>query len=153
MALSATTLGCLPLTTSIMYLAVGVALGPAAFGVLRLDPLGDSGLVERVSEVAVIVSLFTAELKLRLPLRDDRWRLTLRLAFVSMALTVGLIAAAGVLVLGLPVGAAVLVGAVLATTDPVLASDVQTEHAHDRDRLRFSLTGDGASTMARPSPS
>ena len=142
MALSATTLGRLPLTTSIMYLAVGVALGPAAFGLLRLDPLGDSGLVERVSEVAVIVSLFTAGLKLRLPLRDDRWRLTLRLAFVSMALTVGLIAAAGVLVLGLPVGAAVLLGAVLAPTDPVLASDVQTEHAHDRDRLRFSLTGE-----------
>lgn len=142
MALSVTTLGRLPLTASILYLAVGVALGPAAFGVLRLDPLGDSRLLERVSEVAVIVSLFTAGLKLRLPLRDDRWRLTLRLAFVSMTLTVGLVAAAGVFVLGLPVGAAILLGAVLAPTDPVLASDVQTEHPHDRDRLRFSLTGE-----------
>jgi len=142
MALSITTLRRLPLTTSILYLAVGVALGPVAFGVLRLDPLADSGLLERVSEVAVIVSLFTAGLKLRLPLREDRWRLTLRLAFGSMALTVGLIAAAGVFWLGLSVGAAVLLGAVLAPTDPVLASDVQTEHAHDRDRLRFSLTGE-----------
>jgi NhaP-type Na+/H+ or K+/H+ antiporter len=142
MALSVTTLGRLPLTASILYLAVGVALGPAAFGVLRLDPLGDSRLLERVSEVAVIVSLFTAGLKLRLPLRDDRWRLTLRLAFVSMTLTVGLVAAAGMFVLGLSVGAAILLGAVLAPTDPVLASDVQTEHAHDRDRLRFSLTGE-----------
>jgi NhaP-type Na+/H+ or K+/H+ antiporter len=124
MALSVTTLRRLPLTTSILYLAVGVALGPAALGALRLDPLGDSELVERVSEVAVIVSLFTAGLKLRLPLRDDRWRLTLRLAFVSMGLTVGLISAAGVLLLGLPLGAAVLLGAVLAPTDPVLASDV-----------------------------
>ena len=93
MALSVTTLRRLPLTTSILCLAVGVALGPAALGALRLDPLGDSELVERVSEVAVIVSLFTAGLKLRLPLRDDRWRLTLRLAFVSMTLTVGLISA------------------------------------------------------------
>jgi len=142
MALSVTTLRRLPLTASILYLAVGVALGPVAFGVLRLDPLGDSRLVERVTEVAVIVSLFTAGLKLRLPLSDDRWRLTLRLAFVSMALTVGLIAAAGVFLLGLPVGAAVLLGAILAPTDPVLASDVQAEHAHDRDRLRFSLTGE-----------
>jgi NhaP-type Na+/H+ or K+/H+ antiporter len=110
--------------------------------VLRLDPLADSCLVERVTEVAVIVSLFTAGLKLRLPLSDDPWRLTLRLAFMSMALTVGLIAAAGVFFMGLPVGAAVLLGAILAPTDPVLASDVQAAHAHDRDRLRFSLTGE-----------
>lgn len=59
-----------------------------------------------------------------------------------MALTVGLIAVVGVLGLGLPVGAAVLLGAILAPTDPVLASDVQVEHPRDRDRLRFTLTGE-----------
>jgi NhaP-type Na+/H+ or K+/H+ antiporter len=59
-----------------------------------------------------------------------------------MALTVGLIAAAGVWLLGLPVGAAVLLGAVLAPTDPVLASDVQVTDPDDRDRLRFGLTGE-----------
>jgi NhaP-type Na+/H+ or K+/H+ antiporter len=142
MALSVTALRRLPLTTSILYLAVGAALGPATLGMLRLDPLVDSRLIERVTEVAVIVSLFTAGLKLRLPLRDDRWRLTLRLAFVSMTLTVGLITAAGVYGLGLSIGAAVLLGAVLAPTDPVLASDVQAEDPWDKDRLRFSLTGE-----------
>jgi NhaP-type Na+/H+ or K+/H+ antiporter len=142
MALSVTALSRLPLTTSILYLAVGAALGSAAFGVLRLDPLVDSRLVERVAEVAVIVSLFTAGLKLRLPLGDDRWRLTLRLAFVSMTLTVGLITLAGVYGLGLQLGAAILLGAVLAPTDPVLASDVQAEDPWDKDRLRFSLTGE-----------
>ena len=40
MALSVTALRRLPLTTSILYLAVGVALGPAAMGILKLDPLG-----------------------------------------------------------------------------------------------------------------
>jgi NhaP-type Na+/H+ or K+/H+ antiporter len=49
----------------------------------------------------------------------------------------------GVVALGLSVGAAVLLGAILAPTDPVLASDVQLESATDRDRLRFSLTGEG----------
>jgi NhaP-type Na+/H+ or K+/H+ antiporter len=48
----------------------------------------------------------------------------------------------GVVGLGLPVGAAVLLGAVLAPTDPVLASDVQVEHPTDQDRLRFALTGE-----------
>jgi NhaP-type Na+/H+ or K+/H+ antiporter len=45
--------------------------------------------------------------------------------------------------LGLSLGAAVLLGGILAPTDPVLASDVQVENAADRDRLRFSLTGEG----------
>jgi NhaP-type Na+/H+ or K+/H+ antiporter len=70
------------------------------------------------------------------------WRLPLRLAFLSMAATVGLVAAVGVFLLGLPLGAAVLFGAVLAPTDPVLASDVQLEDPGDRDRLRFGLTGE-----------
>jgi len=53
--------------------------------------------------------------------------------------------------LGLPLGAAILLGAILAPTDPVLASDVQVERPGDRDRVRFGLTGeaglnDGAAT-------
>jgi sodium/hydrogen antiporter len=66
----------------------------------------------------------------------------IRLAFVSMSLTVGLITLVGVGLLGMPMGAAVLLGAILAPTDPVLASEVQLESASDRDRLRFSLTGE-----------
>jgi NhaP-type Na+/H+ or K+/H+ antiporter len=112
------------------------------FHLIQIDPVEDSAFLERVTELAVIISLFTAGLKLRLPLKDERWRIPLRLAFVSMALTVGLISLAGVYLLQLPWGAAILLGAVLAPTDPVLASDVQVEHADDRDRLRFSLTGE-----------
>jgi NhaP-type Na+/H+ or K+/H+ antiporter len=62
------------------------------------------------------------------------------LAFFSMALTVGLMSAFGYYALGLPLGAAVLLGAVLAPTDPVLATDVQVRRPGDTDRLRFSLT-------------
>jgi NhaP-type Na+/H+ or K+/H+ antiporter len=43
----------------------------------------------------------------------------------------------------LSLGAAVLLGAILAPTDPVLASDVQVANPGDRDRLRFGLTGEG----------
>jgi NhaP-type Na+/H+ or K+/H+ antiporter len=53
---------------------------------------------------------------------------------------VGLVAAFAYFLLGLPLGAGVLLGAILAPTDPVLATDVQTRHPGDRDRLRFSLT-------------
>lgn len=140
MVLSSALLKRLPLSTAMLYLTVGFALGPAGVAVLTPLPLVHSDLLERVTEVAVLISLFSVGLKLGLPLSNRHWLLTLRLAFVSMTLTVGLIATAGVIGLGLPLGAAILLGAILAPTDPVLAASVQVESSGDRDRLRFSLT-------------
>jgi NhaP-type Na+/H+ or K+/H+ antiporter len=143
MVLSGTLLKRLPLSTAMLYLAAGFALGPAGWAVLTPNPLVHAALLERMAEVAVLISLFSVGMKLGLPLSNRHWLLPLRLAFVSMTLTVALIAVAGVLGLGLPPGAAILLGAILAPTDPVLASDVQLESSGDRDRLRFSLTGEG----------
>ena len=142
MALAASLLRRLPLSSAMLYLAIGVALGPYGVGAVRLDAVRHSLLVERVTEVGVLVSLFAAGLKLRIPWTDRRWLVPVRLASLSMMLTVGLVAAAGVLWLDLPLGAAVLLGAILAPTDPVLASEVQVARATDQDRLRFALTGE-----------
>ena len=142
MAAASSAVARLPLTTALLYLGVGIAMGPSGFGLIRLEPIRDSALLERLTEVAVLVSLFGAGLKLRRAVSDPRWHLPLRLATLSMAVTIGLVAAIGVFGLGLPLGAAVLLGAVLAPTDPVLASDVQVEHPTDQDRLRFALTGE-----------
>jgi len=141
-ALLATRLQPLPVSTSMLYLAAGVALGPVGFGVLRLDAQEQSPILEVTAEIAVLVSLFSAGLKMRVPLSWASWHVPLRLAFVSMSVTVALIAALGVWLLALPLGAAILLGAVLAPTDPVLASDVQLAHPGHRDRLRFSLTAE-----------
>ncbi len=132
----------LPVTLTMLYLAAGLVLGPLGFGVADVDAIGQVGLLELLSELAVIVSLFTAGLKLRCPFPDKRWGVPLRLAFVSMALTVGFVAFAGSQFLGISLGAAVLLGAILAPTDPVLASDVQLESAGDQDKLRFGITGE-----------
>ena len=140
MALFNTVLQRLPLSVAMLYLGVGVLL--AAMGLVDFDPLAYSELLERVTEVVVIISLFTAGLKLRTPFSDDRWHVPVRLAFISMTITVALIAVVGVVGLGLSLGAAVLLGAVLAPTDPVLASDVQVNDPNDQDRLRFGLTGE-----------
>jgi NhaP-type Na+/H+ or K+/H+ antiporter len=144
MALSGTLLKRLPLSTAMLYLAAGYGLGPAGLALMAPDPLTYTVLLERMAEVAVLISLFAVGLKLGLPLSNRGWRLPVRLATVSMTLTVALIAAVGVMGLGLSLGAAILLGAILAPTDPVLASDVQVEEANDRDRVRFSLTGEGA---------
>jgi NhaP-type Na+/H+ or K+/H+ antiporter len=133
----------LPLSAAMLYLLVGVGIGPAGLGIVSLDAIDDAVLLERLTEIAVIISLFVAGMKLNIPMRDARWRIPIQLASVSMVLTVGAITALGYFALGLPLGAAVLLGAVLAPTDPVLASDVQIANPGDRDRLRFGLTGEG----------
>ena len=143
MVLAGTLLGRLPLSSAMVYLALGWLLGPDAANVLRPDPYLHAGLLERLAEIALLISLFAVGLQLGVPLRDRRWRLPLRLAFVSMAIMVALVAAIGVWVLGLPVGAAVLLGAVLAPTDPVLASGVQSDPGSHPERLGFSLAGEG----------
>lgn len=132
----------LPLSTSMLYLAVGFAIGPAGAGLLVLHPFDDAILIERSAEIAVLVSLFASGMKIKLPLNDARWRLSMRLALGAMLITVGLLTLFGVTVLGLSVGAAVLFGAILAPTDPVLASDVQVREPGDHDALRFSLTSE-----------
>lgn len=142
MALAGTLLARLPLSAAMLYLAAGYAIGPAGAGLLDIDLKRDARLLERVTEVAVIVCLFAAGLKLRARPAAARWIPPIRLATASMAVTVGLIALAGVYLLGLPAGAAVLLGAILAPTDPVLAADVQVADAFDRDRVRFALTGE-----------
>ncbi|NOT25657.1 MAG: sodium:proton antiporter, partial [Acidobacteria bacterium] len=70
MALAGSAVSRWPITTAMLYLAIGVVLGPRVAGLLRLDIVTHASVLERVTELAVIVSLFTAGLKLRVPLRD-----------------------------------------------------------------------------------
>ena len=142
MALAGSVLKRLPMSASMFYVAAGIGLGPLALGLLSVEPFEHAAVLERITEVVVLVSLFAAGLKLRVHPSDRRWLLPSRLAFISMTVTVGLVALVGVYALGLPLGAAILLGAVLAPTDPVLASDVQVSDSWDRDKLRFALTGE-----------
>ena len=139
-ALTAPMLQRLPVTPAIVYLAVGVLVGPTVLNLFHFNPLEQSALLEIVTEIVVLISLFSAGVKMPVPFSFARWRAPILLASVSMAITVGMVAAFAYYVLGLPLGAGVLLGAILAPTDPVLATDVQTRHPGDRDRLRFTLT-------------
>jgi NhaP-type Na+/H+ or K+/H+ antiporter len=129
-----------PVTSAIIYLAVGVAVGPTVLNLFHFNPLKESALLEVLTEVAVLISLFSAGVKMPVPVSRVRWRAPILLATLSMAITVGLVALFAHLVLGMPIGAGVLLGAILAPTDPVLATDVQIRHPGDRDQLRFNLT-------------
>ncbi len=130
----------LPVTPAIIYLGVGMLVGPSGLNLFHFNPLKQSALLEVLTEVVVLISLFSAGVKMPGSFTFARWRAPILLATVSMGLTVAMVAAFAVLVLGLPLGAGVLLGAILAPTDPVLATDVQIRHPGDRDQLRFTLT-------------
>lgn len=132
----------LPVCASAIYLFAGYLLGPEVSGLLSLRLDTDAVLMERLTEAAVLISLFAVGLRLRAPMRNALWRTPLLLATLAMLITIGLMAGLG-LMLGLSLGGAVLLAAVLAPTDPVLASEVQVRDERDSDRLRFSLTGEG----------
>jgi sodium/hydrogen antiporter len=100
-------------------------------------------MLESITEIALLIALFTVGIKMRVPIGDWRWSLPLRLATISMVLTILGIAIVAVLLLGFDWRLALVLGAALAPTDPVLASDVQLRSAEDRDSLRFGLTGEG----------
>jgi NhaP-type Na+/H+ or K+/H+ antiporter len=133
----------LPVSPAMIYLLVGFALGPAGVNALELHPQRELPLLETLTEIALLIALFTVGVKMRVPIGDWRWSLPLRLATISMLFTIAGIAAVATWLLGFPPGLALALGAALAPTDPVLASDVQLRSPEDRDALRFGLTGEG----------
>ncbi len=142
LALSSAYLRNLPISTSAIYLAIGLAVGPVGFGWLRIDLRDEVGWFERLSEVAVIVALFVGGLKLRLPLRDPAWTAARRLGAPIMIATIAGVAVCAMLLLGLNLATALLLGAVLAPTDPVLAGTVKVNNSADHDRMRYGLSGE-----------
>lgn len=131
-----------PVTSAIVYLIIGCIVGPMGFGLFHFNPLEESALLEILTEIAVLISLYCAGVKMPVSVTLKRWRTPLQLAFISMALTVGLVTLFGYFWLALPLGATVVLGAVAAPTDPVLATEIQVRDADDSDSLRFSLTSE-----------
>ena len=126
-----------------------VAIGAAVFGLLPVpfpapDPAGHRALAEHLTELVVTISLTGAGLKIDRPLAFRTWAVTWRLLGPGMLLTIALLAGLAHLVLGLGAAAAVLLGALLAPTDPVLASDVQVgpPRSGEEDEVRFALTSE-----------
>jgi NhaP-type Na+/H+ or K+/H+ antiporter len=143
MALMASVLQRLPISPAMFYLVIGFVLGPSVSGLVHLSLAAHTGMLTEATRIALLVSLFTVGLKLRADFHDGVWLLPLRLGVIAMAITIGLLTLGGVYLLKLPLGAAVLLAAILAPTDPVLASDVQIKDVRDQDRFRFGLTGEG----------
>ena len=134
----------LPLSVPMVLLLLGGLVGLFDIAAPIPDLHERPQLTERVTEFVVIVSLMSAGLKLDTRFGWRRWAVTWRLLAIAMPLSILGIALTGWAVLGLVPASALLLGAVLAPTDPVLASDVQVGRpgAGDGLRVRFALTSE-----------
>ena len=116
-----------PLTAPIIALIVGVGLGPIGSGVAGVAAWGDrEAIVEQVARLTLTIDLMGVALCLPWAfLRRQRRALATMLGLVMplMWLTGALLAH---LIVGLPLWPALLVGAILSPTDPVVASTITT---------------------------
>ena len=144
----------------IVLVVVGGLIGLLPiFGDVSLAPTDNLGFVEHLTELTVIVALMGVGLAIDRPLEWRRlgtwrrWGATWRLLGIAMPLCIAGVALLGWWVAGLAPAAALLLGAVLAPTDPVLASDVQVggptstrekepDEIDEDDDVRFALTSE-----------
>jgi len=135
-------------SAAVIYLGLGLIAGVGLFvlGVEPLDPIEDAELVSRVAEMALLVAVFTAGLKMERSLTFASWRSVVLLIALVLPATVALVVAFGTLVMGLSLGAALILGGVLAATDPVLAGDIGVGAPGDQPREpeepQFAITAE-----------
>lgn len=132
----------------IAFVGAGMLLG-LAVDRRHLSPIAEPELTKHLAELTVIVALMGVGLAIDRPIGLRSWSVTWRLLFVAMPAGVAALAGAGWL-LGLAPATALLLAAILAPTDPVLASDVQVEgpttgedaEPEEDDEVRFALTSE-----------
>ena len=136
----------LPISVPMVVVGIGIAVFALVDGVPTPDPLEHGTVAVHLTEACVILSLLGAGLALDRPVGRRRWASTWRLLAITMPLTIGVTALLGGWLLGLGAAAAVLLAAVLAPTDPVLATEVQvgepTDDMESEDEARFALTSE-----------
>ncbi len=134
----------LPLSLPIICIAIGAGIFLLPDVSLAPLPIAFPAVTERITELVVIIALMGAGLKLDRLFSWRRWHVTWRLLAITMPLSIAAITLIAAWGLGLPWTMALLLGAVLAPTDPVLAADVQVgpPRTGTEDEVRFGLTSE-----------
>ena len=128
-----------PAHAALVALAVGALLSPMG---LRPQLLEDGAPIETLSEIALLTCLFCLGLRLKLPIDWRTWRIPLRLSTLTTLATVGLAAAAAHLMFDMSLAESLLLGAVIAPTDSILAADVGSHAESEQDSPAFILSAE-----------
>jgi sodium/hydrogen antiporter len=139
------------LSVPMVVLSFGIVAGVVIPGEDPISPVLDARATAHLAEVCVIVSLMGVGLAIDRPVHWRTWAPTWRLLAIAMPLCIAAVALLGWSAMGLTAAGAVLLGAVLAPTDPVLASAVRVpppavevgdEIDPEEDIVRFALTSE-----------
>ncbi|WP_306057705.1 cation:proton antiporter [Natronococcus wangiae] len=115
----------------IFFVSFGLLAFGLPTGLPAPDPLEQGILTERLAEFGVIIALMAVGLKIDRPPGLRAWVSTWRLLAIAMPLSIAGAALLGWWYVGLFLPTAVLLGACIAPTDPVLASEVQVADPGD----------------------
>lgn len=130
---------------SIIYVLLGVFIYLSLDWALPLpNPIYENELTVRLTELVVIVSIMGTGLKIDQPFSFRQWAVPFRLISITMLLSIFIVTVLAMWAFGFDLASALLLGAVLAPTDPVLASDVQVGPPLEdaKDNVKFSLTAE-----------
>ena len=130
---------------SVIYVALGFILYNFVDVLPEPNPTKEVTFTLRLTELVVIVSLMGTGLKIDERFSFKDWSIPLRLVSITMLLSIAITALLGYYWLGFSIPSAILLGAALAPTDPVLASDVQVGPPLEKTRspARLALTAEG----------
>jgi NhaP-type Na+/H+ or K+/H+ antiporter len=133
-----------PVSYAMLFVAFGFVLYLLPLDLPNPDPLRNEGLTVRLTEIGLIISLMGTGLKINRDFGWENWRIPFLLVGVTMVLCIGALGLLSWWLLGLMPASALLIGAAMAPTDPVLAADVQVGPPSDEkeDHVRFSLTSE-----------
>lgn len=130
---------------SVFYIIAGIALYFTIPDYLP-DPLpyNNENLTLHLTELIVIISLMGSGIKIDRPFSFKTWSSPLKLIGITMLVCIAAAACVGYYFLSLGLASAMLLGAALAPTDPVLASDVQVGPPNDnvKSEVKFTLTSE-----------
>ncbi|TGD79784.1 cation:proton antiporter [Hymenobacter wooponensis] len=133
-----------PLSYPILFVGLGALVYWLPLELPSPDPVEHTGFVMHLTELCVTVALTGTGLKIDRKFSLVRWRIPLLLVLVLMIIVIAVFAAVSWRVAGMLPASALLLAAVLAPTDPVLAGDVQVGNPGEgrEDNVRFALTGE-----------
>ena len=112
------------LSMTAVFVVAGFVLGDGVLGVLEFD--AESGFVEQLATVALIVILFRDGLEAEGEMLQREWRLPARKLVLAMPITCAVVAVVAHALTDLSWTESFLLGALLSPTDPVLSSSVVT---------------------------
>ncbi len=132
------------LSLPMVYIAVGFFLAFFWDGDPVIDTTKNGMAIEKLTEFAVILSLMSAGLKIDKDLSFKGWATTWRLLSITMLFCIIVLSFFGWSWLNMAAASALLLGAAMAPTDPVMAADVQVDKPGEghEDEVRFSLTSE-----------